>query len=423
MVTSTPSALTVSPDHLVIADKLDGLEAVTNGIVLESTDAVRCGITAMLAGRHMCMIGPPGVAKSFMVRTLVGHIGGLPKGAYFETMLGKMDTPGKLLGPVSLKALEQDIERRNTTGRLPEALIAFLDEIWEGSSALLEYLLPILNERLFHNNGVPTLIPLVSAFMASNKTPERSSELAAVWDRVTFRMFVKPIQDDGNFETMLRQAAARFQRLGFNGQDALPASITWDEMVAAQHALRQVEIPDDVFSALTKLRRSLSAQGIEPSERRFNEALPIIQATAYRDRRMVAEVEDMRLLAHVLWNTQDQQPVVQRMVLELASPLDKKAMELEGDVEGLARDLTELLREADNAQDRGRRGVEIAGKLEAAAQDLGKLRKQIKAERRKSDLVEPLRQRILGLTRTLHKEVFQIGGENADLAPDSDDEE
>ena len=419
-MTAAPSAPTI--DHIAIADKIDRWEATTNGIVLESTDATRCGITAILGGRHMCMIGPPGVAKSFLVRTLVGHIGGFPAGGYFETMLGKMDTPGKILGPVSLRALEEDIERRNTTGRLPEALIAFLDEIWEGSSALLEYLLPILNERLFHNNGQPTPIPLVSAFMASNKTPERSNELAAVWDRVTFRMFVKPIQDDGNFETMLRQAAARFARLGFSNKDDLPAIVTWEEIVAAQEALRQVEIPDDVFAALTKLRRNLAAQGIEPSERRFNEALPIIQALAYRDRRQVAEIEDMRLLSHVLWNTQDQQPVVQRLVLEMASPLDKKALELEADVEGLAKDLESLLRTSDNSQDRGRRGVEIAGKLEAAASDLGKLRKKIKAENRKSDLVEPLRLRILGLTQTLHREVFQISGENADLAPDDGDD-
>jgi MoxR-like ATPase len=401
-------ATTTLPAPLAtIADKINTLEATTSGIVLESVPEIRCAVNAILSGRHVCLIGPPGIAKSFLTRTLVGLISDMGDGAYFETLLGKMDTPEKILGPVSPRALMEDDEyRRNTARKLPVAKVAFLDEIWEASSALLEYLLPILNERMFHNNGGPEPVPLVTAFMASNKTPERSNELAAVWDRVTFRLFSRPIQDDGSFTTMLRMAAARYARNGFARQDVLPPVISWDEIVLAQQAVQAVEIPDDVFEALTDLRRTLAHENIVPSDRRFAESLPIIRAQAFREGRMVADIEDMRLLAHVLWSTHDQQPVVQRLVYELANPLDKIAMEMMDDVEALATEVDAILRESDNNQDRSRRAIEVHGKLEQAAGDVGKLRKQAKDEGRKSEIIEPLRQRVLGLTRLLLREVF-----------------
>lgn len=406
MALAAPPAPPVTTTLATIVNKLNTVETTANGIVLECSVEIRCAINALLGGRHVCMIGAPGIAKSFLTRTLVGLISDMGDGAYYETCLGKMDTPGKLLGPISLRALENDEEVRNTKGRLPEAKVAFIDEIWEGSSALLEYLLPILNERLFHNNGIPTRVPLVTAFMASNKTPERASELAALWDRITFRLFTKPIQNDDNFVLMMRQAAARFSRNGFAGADVLTPVISWDEIVQAQMAVRQVGLSDDVFEALASLRNDLAREGITPSPRRFAEAIPIIQAQAFRAGRSVATIDDMRLLAHVLWNTQDQQPIVQRMVYELANPDDKLAMEMSDSVEGLARELEDLIAKADNTQARSRKAIEIQGKLEQAAADHKALRIQMRDAGRTSEIMAPLRQRILALSSRLYKEVF-----------------
>jgi MoxR-like ATPase len=172
--------------------------------------------------------------------------------------------------------------------------------------------------------------------------------------------------------------------------------------------VKDVEISQDVFDALNGLRTQLQRENIFPSERRFVECLPIIQANAYRAGRTVAEVDDMRLLAHVLWNDFKEQPVVQKMVFELANPLDKQAMEMMDDVENLATQVEAILRDHDNSQERNRKAIEVHGKLEEAASDLAKLRKQAKAEGRKSEVMEPLRQRILGLTRKLLQEVFTI---------------
>lgn len=406
------TAVAVAAPVPTIPEKLTSLEAAVNGTVFERVTETRCLVNALLSGRHICMIGSPGIAKSFLTRTAVKYIDGIGQGEYFEWLLGKFDTPEAILGPHSLKALEQDHYVRNPANKLPVAKLAFISEIWKASTALLNVLLPIMNERLFYNNGSPVTVPLSTLVADSNETPEAATELGALWDRFAFRLFTKPIQDDGNFDAMLRAAAGRFA----STVPVVPV-ITWDEITQAQQAVRQITISDDVYDALNTLRQALAKEGILPSERRFVECLPIIQAQAFRAGRSIADINDMRLLSHVLWDIAAQQPIVQKLVFELANPLDKLAMEMMEDVESLARQIDELLRTSDNNQERSRKAIEVHGKLEEAANDLKKLRAQAKAEGRVSDIMEPLRQRILGLTRKLLKEVFTI--DETGLAPDA----
>ena len=91
----------------------------------------------------MLLLGPPGTAKSALVRAIARAFGG----SYFETLVTKFSTPEEIFGPISLKALEQDRFMRVTTGKLPEAQFGFVDEIFKASSAILNTLLTIMNER------------------------------------------------------------------------------------------------------------------------------------------------------------------------------------------------------------------------------------------------------------------------------------
>ncbi len=409
------TATATAPTTLTIPQKFDELEAMTNGIVFERVPEVRCILNALLSGRHVCMIGPPGIAKSMLTRTLVQLISGLDTEDYFEWFLGKFSTPEELFGPHSPKALvEEDQFRRNTAFKLPRAKFAFIDEFFKPSTALLNMLLPIMNERLFFNaGGAPERTPLSTLIGCSNETPEESNELFALWDRLAFRLFTKPITNGGNFNKMLRAAARRM------AGEAPPAPvISWNEVSIAQAQVHQVVIPDDVFDAMNKLWSDLAREGITPSERRYVECLPIIQAQAWRAGRAMANINDLRLLSNVLWTQASQVPVVTRIIAGVANPLDLIAMGIAEGVENLARQVEVLLRETDNELERSRKGMAVHGKLEQAAADLGKLREQADAEGRQSEIMDPLRYRILGLTRILLNEVFTFD-ESGPLAPEA----
>ena len=49
---------------------------------------------------------------------------------------------------------------RQTRGYLPEADVAFVDEIFKANSAILNSLLTLLNERLFDNGADRLAVPL-----------------------------------------------------------------------------------------------------------------------------------------------------------------------------------------------------------------------------------------------------------------------
>ena len=55
---------------------------------------------------------------------------------------------------------------------LPEAEFAFLDELFNANSAILNNLLTVLNERIYRRGSEIHQLPLLSLFAASNHLPE-----------------------------------------------------------------------------------------------------------------------------------------------------------------------------------------------------------------------------------------------------------
>ncbi|HET9627445.1 MAG TPA: AAA family ATPase [Kofleriaceae bacterium] len=156
-----------------------------DGAVPERKDVIDGALAAVLARAHVLLLGPPGTAKSALVRCLAQMFGG----SYFERLLTKFSTPEELFGPISLQGLAKDRFVRITTGELPEVEFAFVDEIFKWNSAVLNALLSMIDERVFHNDGAPVRYPLVSLFAASNELAE-SKDLEALFDRFLLRFDV-----------------------------------------------------------------------------------------------------------------------------------------------------------------------------------------------------------------------------------------
>src|SRR5437879_3740545 len=144
---------------------------------------------AVVAGEHLFLHGPPGTAKSALIRQFAQAV----QGSYFEYLLTRFSEPNELFGPIDLARLREGTVATVTTGMLPEAEFIFLDELFNANSAILNNLLSVLNERVYRRGSETHRLPLVSLFSASNHFPEVDA-LRALLDRFLLRFKVKNLR-------------------------------------------------------------------------------------------------------------------------------------------------------------------------------------------------------------------------------------
>lgn len=269
-------------------------------------------LAAVLAGEHVLLLGPPGTAKSALVRAIAHAFGG----AYFERLLTKFSTPEELFGPVSLKDLEADRFSRVTTGTLVEAEVAYLDEVFKSSSAILNTLLTIMNERLFSNGGAPMPVPLVALFGSSNELPE-GKELEALMDRFIIRFDVGYLLRPSNLKTVLTAPDPQLTHV-----------LDMKTLRAAQAEVLKVKVTDATVDALISIRDALKVEGIVASDRRWKKSLRLVQASAWLAGEKQTSPEDLTLLIDALWREPKERSKVAALVGKLADPVAAQAVEI-----------------------------------------------------------------------------------------------
>ncbi len=251
---------------------------------------------AAVAGEHLFLFGPPGTAKSLLVREFAGSV----RCRYFEYLLTRFSEPTELFGPVDIARLREGVVATVTTGMLPEAEFAFLDELFNANSAILNNLLTVLNERVYRRGAETHRLPLISAFAASNRLPEDDA-LQALFDRFLIRCRVEALP--GPRLPALLAAGWAIERDGKPAAGA-GAPPTADDLRAMARLARDVDLTA-VLGTYADVVGKARDLGVALTDRRAVKVLKLVAASAVMCGRTAANPSDLWVLRYV-WDRTEQ---------------------------------------------------------------------------------------------------------------------
>ena len=287
--------------------------------LIERDDEIDVVLTALIANEHALFVGNPGTGKSLLLDSLLAWTGG----RRFSILLTKFSVPEEVCGAISLAALKEDRFIRITTGKLPEADYAFIDEIFKASSAILNTLLKILNERTFDvGDGVARKVPLRMCVGASNEwpSPETGKELLALFDRFLLRRTVSPIRSKVGQQRLLwiRDHTPK-----------LSTAITPEEVEWARRAADALPWSTEAKQSLGTILRELAKEGIQPGDRRLFKTVGVVQAYAYLCGAGEVAPEHLEIAANTLWEDPIEQPQkVVQVISRIANPTGMRVTQL-----------------------------------------------------------------------------------------------
>jgi MoxR-like ATPase len=261
---------------------------------------------AVTAGEHLLLHGPPGTAKSALIRQFASAV----RGKYFEYLLTRFSEPNEVFGPIDLVRLREGTVATVTTGMLPEAEFIFLDELFNANSAILNNLLTVLNERTYRRGAEVHKLPLLSLFAASNHLPEDES-LRALFDRFLLRCHVENLKRDEL--PLLLAAGWELERSG-----PLESSVSAEDLRALSQKLYEVDVQGiaDRYAGVISKVRDL---GVALSDRRVVKVLKLVAASAVLCGRRAAGTSDFWVLRYV-WDREEQIAPLAALVAGVIEP-------------------------------------------------------------------------------------------------------
>ena len=268
-------------------EKINNIKQNLNDYFIERQEIIDGIFLAIMTGKHMLLIGPPGVAKSYVLQAICEHIKGI---VYWEYLLTPSTEEKEIMGNWSVKEAAQDRMIRNIENKLPEAHIAFGDEFFKAKGETLQSLLLAMSDKIYYN---PTRqpIPLISFFGASNEKPGQGDSLEALYDRFLLRFELK----------RLKKKEERLRLYSIDRYDPKEITISLDEILELQKLVKNVYLPEDMKNLFADVIEELEYKNIVISERRQIWCLSLLRANAMLNGRDTANREDFRCLIPALW--------------------------------------------------------------------------------------------------------------------------
>lgn len=351
--------------NITLRDKMLSVIADVNQDVIEREELVELIAIALLTRKNLFILGAPGQAKSYAINSFRSRITGarqferlLSKQTDEEQLFGRIDLSTLIPGQVPQSVLDHDAAYQalldsvrqmkeaissdpgnmdgyensdalvtateqykrilallhssepavQTTGKIPESEICFVDEIFKCNDGVLNSLLTALNERKYTNEGRTYPIPTISFFAASNEIPNfndpQEKILEALYDRLELKVITADIAERDNRLAMLKR-----KQSGSAG--TIHASITLDELKAMQAEVARIPVPDTVNELADDILCELRKNSVRISDRKFLNYAPIAQAKAWLSGHTEVQGQDLVALKNYLWDQPKDFPAVE----------------------------------------------------------------------------------------------------------------
>lgn len=366
----------------MLKDKIHAVMTEVNSEVAEREEAVHCIALALLTRKNLFILGDRGQAKSYAINLFRQRLSGarqferlISKQTDEEQLFGRLDLSSLIPGSVSTAVLDEMPEYRDaraeveaafkaytlhpddaagrhldaclekagrlrkaayemsgskpsmvTSGKISEAEIIYLDEIYKANDGILNALLTALNERRYVNEGMAMAIPAISFFAASNEIPDFNDDegriLRPLHDRFELKVLTGYVQDRTKRLDMLKR---KQQSTAVKSS----AFITLDELYAMQAEVEAVQVPDTVNELFDDIVMDLRAKSIAISDRKYFNYTPVVKAQCWLSGRSRVIPEDLKALKNYLWDTpQEIDVIVQTLEKFCANLMREKVLQV-----------------------------------------------------------------------------------------------
>ena len=341
----------------ILMDKMNNALQYLNTCLAERAELLRFMAVAVLTRRNLFILGLPGQAKSDAIRRFRSCFENMNFFGYQltretdeEKLFGRLDLASIVPGGVSNSVLketpsyqsavaeleqlynmyetEQDDAKRSvmlarikaaagsvstlrealsmlhsgrpsilTAGKIPQAHLVLLDEIFKANDNALNSLLTALNERIYTNEGeVPNL-----------HNPE-DKVYAPLLDRFDLKIVTEYIKDKSARQQILHD------KISCSDVNHALEPITLDELHRMQQEVAEVEVPEAICDMMDDILCEMRKENLPISDRKFFGFYPIAQALAWLSGKDSVTSDEIRALTPYLWSVQSDIPKIEQIL-------------------------------------------------------------------------------------------------------------
>lgn len=290
---------------------------------LEREEVIDLLLVMVLSQSHGVLFGPPGTGKSSLINALAKHF----QKSNFTYQLNRFTKPEEIFGPFLPSSIMQGVFERKLSGKMLDSELVYIDEIYKGSSSILNTMLQALEERTVDNGSGPVKIPLEVCFGASNELPEDGS-LKALHDRFLVRYWVHYLKQPDNIRAVFEVGPYTPQVI-----------VSPQELTDLRQHAATVALPPDTADSLLKIKVDLEGESISGSDRRWNRIVRFLKFYAFYLGSNTVQDEHLDILPDLLWERPSDRNRIREAVIKHASPASTKAAVLAEEVSRILADL------------------------------------------------------------------------------------